>query len=527
MIALLLLMTTGCTWHMKENESKETGNTLSKEYTGLQSSFFLPEQYQQVKTKTEEIAMLFKSSNSTVRVFRQKLGEKLSANSYIEYGNKQLYEGKAGFTVLENKTRKIRGATIREIGYKRPPLMALAKDENYYMEVHLINKKEDDVLTFWGKTDEANYDSLKNDLKKAVLSVERKQEITNDANVINNTNKTSSTNINAAAAEASLASPHIKYSGKQLELEILPNKLVWGRFYPGVPFDEECIEKMLASEKKLEHKFEFIMTYKTFPGGGKFPEEAIKRLYEDERVLMLTLQPFTKELDWIAVLEIINGQHDSQIKEWAEGLKRIGEPVFVRPINEMNGDWDPWCAWFFGKDTDLYIQAWRHMVDLFREAGADNVLFVWNPHDRSYPNFQWNNAHLYYPGDDYVDWIGLTGYNNGTSHPGDVWREFDEIYKPLYTDYLQHYPDKPFMITEFSCNEVGGDKAKWIEKAMASLVNNYPNLKIATWFDNRDNAWLYQLDSTPEAFAAFQKGLKNYGYLKKAIGIRQPPIKTI
>ncbi len=515
LMALFLLMITGCTWHT--NMPMEADSTSFKEHTGLQISFFLPEQYQQVKTDTEEIALLFKSTNSTLKVFRQELGEKLSSNSYIEYGNQQLYQGKAGFSVLENKTRKIRGATIREIGYKRPQLTALAKDENYYMEVHLINKKEDNVVTFWGKTDEANYDSLKEDLKKVVLSVEKKQAQpgVSNSNITRNSNNTA--NI-AVSTEASLVSPHIKYSGKQYELEILPNKLVWGRFFPGAPFNEDCLEKMLASEKKLEHKFEFMMTYITFPGGGKFPEEAIRRVYEDERVLMLTLQPFTKELDWIAVLEIVNGQHDLQIKEWAEGFKKIGEPIFVRPLNEMNGDWDPWCAWFFGKDTDLYIQAWRHIVDVFREVGADNVLFVWNPHDRSYPDFQWNNAHLYYPGADYVDWIGLTGYNNGTSHPGDVWREFDEIYKPLYADYLRHYPDKPFMITEFSCNEVGGDKAKWIEKAMASLVSNYPNLKIATWFDNRDNAWLYQLDSSPEAFAAFQKGLRNHEYLKKAIG---------
>ncbi|MCR4442527.1 MAG: hypothetical protein QHH10_09795 [Peptococcaceae bacterium] len=127
------------------------------------------------------------------------------------------------------------------------------------------------------------------------------------------------------------------------------------------------------------------------------------------------------------------------------------------------------------------------------------------------------------PGDAYVDWIGLTGYNNGTSHPADTWREFDEIYQPLYADYLEHYPGKPFMITEFSCNETGGDKAHWIEKCMASLIKNYPNIKIATWFDSRDNAWFYQLNSSPEAFAAFKKGLQDGGWLKQAVFINEIP----
>lgn len=497
-IVTFLVISVGCA----SNEIEvEKDNQPVKEYTGLQLSFSLPERYEQVKTDTDEITLVFKSPNSTIKVFNQELSKTLSSNSYIEYGNEQLYQGKAGFTVLEKEAGMSKGAKVQWFGYQRPEITTLTRDENYYFETHVIKQKDNCVITFWGKTDQANYASLKKDIMKAVVSVERKKEQPKTTN----------------PSQIASVSPHVKYSGKQNELEIGPNKIVWGRFFPGVPYNDEGMQKMLESESKLAHKFDFVMTYITFPGEMQFPEEAIKKIYEDERVLMLTLQPFTQELDWIAVLEIINGKHDAQIREWAEEFKKLEEPIFVRPLNEMNGDWDPWCAWFFGKDTDLYIESWRHIVNIFREVGADNVLFVWNPHDRSYPNFKWNNAHLYYPGDDYVDWVGLTGYNNGTSHPGDVWREFDEIYQPLYADYLKHYPDKPFMITEFSCNEVGGNKAKWIEKGMASLAKNYPNIKIATWFDNRDNAWLYQLDSSPEAFEAFKKGLKNEGYLKKAV----------
>lgn len=522
---LLILLNFGC----RQNDQMQTADPHKlelgsyQEYSGGQFTFYLPQAYQQVKTDTDEITLLFRNNHCTLKVFRQKLGDNLTAESYIEYGNVQLYKGTAGFEVLGTETRQVKAGSLRQITYKRPGLTAVEKDLNYYTEVHLLPDNADYLITFWGKSDEAEHERFKEDLIKTAQGVlfNTQAELTTCAKDVASSEGSELTE-EGQTIDSVAQGLQINYSGKRFQFEILPHKLVWGRYFPGVPFDDGCVETMLESEKELGHKFEILMTYVAFPGIVEFPAEAVSKVYQDGRILMLTLQPFSEGSTWIAVPEIINGQYDVQIKEWAVGLKNIGEPVFVSPLNEMNSDWDPWCAWFFGKDTDLYIKAWRHIVDLFREAQADNVLFVWSPHDSSYPDFQWNNAHLYYPGDEYVDWIGLTGYNNGTTHPGDEWREFDEIYKPLYADYEKRYPDKPFMITEFACNEKGGVKAKWIEKAMASIANNnYPNIKIAIWYDNQVNAWHYELDSSEEAFAAFQKGLGNIGFLKKAISISQ------
>ncbi|MGI6225381.1 MAG: glycoside hydrolase family 26 protein, partial [Peptococcales bacterium] len=397
-------------------------------------------------------------------------------------------------------TYKYNEYDIVDIAYYRPEIKTIEKDQNFYREVHLIDSKSQRVITFWAKTTGANYLNLKNELNNIAQSVTQLGFYTVDF-----------------PSTFSYKNESIFYEGEKLRLEIPVNNVLWGRFYPEVPFSNYYYQEMLTSEKNLDHKFEFIMTYKTFPTEESFPYEGIKRVYDEGRILMLTLQPFTPDLNWIAIPEIVAGQYDEKIEEWAKGLKSLNEPVFVRPLNEMNGDWDPWCAWFFGKDTDLYIKAWRHIVDIFRTVEADNVLFVWNPHDRSFPDFAWNNAHLYYPGDEYVDWVGLTGYNNGTSHPGDVWREFDEIYGPLYLDYMTRYANKPFMITEFSSNEIGGDKAAWIEKGMASLAKSYPNIKIATWFDGRDKLWQYELHSSPAAWESFKKSLKNEGFIKGAV----------
>lgn len=466
-------------------------------------SFKLPASYQKELTKYEDIALSLIGPDTTLKVFVQPLGDQLSVAGYINYGNRQLEMGKAGFKIVEQNAYELNGFEVVDIAYYRPLITTIEKDQNFYREIHLLDNRENRVITFWAKTISTNYLQLKNELKHAVQSLTKLNYYTPNP-----------------FTTFTFKNEPIKYEGEKIKLEIPVNKVLWGRFYPEVPFSDHYYQEMVNSEKDLDHKFEFIMTYKNFPNTGDFPYEGIKRVYDEGRVLMLTLQPFTPDLNWIAILEIVAGVHDEKIRKWAEGVKSINEPMFVRPLNEMNGDWDPWCAWFFGKDTDLYIKAWRHIVDIFREVGADNALFVWNPHDRSYPDFQWNNAHLYYPGDDYVDWVGLTGYNNGTSHPGDVWREFDEIYQPLYIDYLKRYSDKPFMITEFSCNEIGGDKAAWLEKGMASLAKNYPNIKIATWFDGRDNLWQYELNSSPQAWESFKKGLKYDGFITGAVTVK-------
>ncbi|PKM78086.1 MAG: hypothetical protein CVU90_03415 [Firmicutes bacterium HGW-Firmicutes-15] len=153
---------------------------------------------------------------------------------------------------------------------------------------------------------------------------------------------------------------------------------------------------------------------------------------------------------------------------------------------------------------------------MIKQEGASNVLFVWNPHDRTYPNFKWNSPELYYPGSEYVDWVGLTCYNDGTSYPYGIWRNFNDMYRPVYNDYLLKYPRKPFMITEFSCNEAGGDKTAWIKECLSSL-KNYPNIRIAVWFDKIEGKWLYRIDSQPSSKEAFKQGIKDPYYLRNAI----------
>ena len=101
---------------------------------------------------------------------------------------------------------------------------------------------------------------------------------------------------------------------------------------------------------------------------------------------------------------------------------------------EMNGDWCTYCAYHYSKDTDLFIETYKYIYGIFEQSGANkNTIWVWNPNGDSLPAFKWNHYSKYYPGDEYVQIVGMTAYNTGVyySSIGERWKEFSELYNRL------------------------------------------------------------------------------------------------
>jgi hypothetical protein len=176
---------------------------------------------------------------------------------------------------------------------------------------------------------------------------------------------------------------------------------------------------------------------------------------------------------------IANGEYDTYLRKWAEDAQKLEGPFFLRLGHEMNDPYRyPWGP--HNNDPADFIAAWRHVVELFRAAGTDNAIWVWSPHP-AYPPFD-----LFYPGDEYVDWLGVTTLNYGTIAPWSQWWTFNEIFKPCY-DSLSHH-DKPIMITEFGSLSVGGDRAEWFAAALEALPRDYPAVKGLVFFHNSSDA---------------------------------------
>ncbi len=302
------------------------------------------------------------------------------------------------------------------------------------------------------------------------------------------------------------------------------DKIRWGIFTENI-YQEGIEQKVPQIEEKSAYTFPVILSYMQHT--WDFPTEFMKKNYDDGKLVELTYQITSDNnqdlFGYTPNIDIYRGIKDEEIRKFARDAKEFGHPFLFRLNNEMNSDWTSYSGIINMSDPEIYISNWRRFYDIFKEEGVNNAIWIFNSNDNDYPPCKWNNFLAYYPGDDYVQMIGLTGYNTGTYYEhvsGEIWREFETIYDDLQAKYEPFFSEFPWIITEFGSSSVGGDKVKWIDD-MFACINKYPNIKIAVWFscadyDTREEfngavARPYWLDETDETLNAFAKGVKKYG----------------
>jgi hypothetical protein len=214
--------------------------------------------------------------------------------------------------------------------------------------------------------------------------------------------------------------------------------------------------------------------------------------------------------------EIAAGNEDAYITSWAEAAKSWGHPLFLRFDWEMNASWFPWGVGHNGNTAATYVTMWRHVHDIFTSIGATNVTWVWCPQTDSSNSFTPMSS--VYPGDAYVDWTCLDGYNGNSPR-----QSFNQLYSASYrriTDTIA--PAKPLIIGEIGSTESGGSKPDWIADFLSELPTNYPKIRGFLWFDDINPGpgghtdWPF--DSTSASLAAFRAGIHSPTYTSNIYG---------
>ena len=196
---------------------------------------------------------------------------------------------------------------------------------------------------------------------------------------------------------------------------------------------------------------------------------------------------------------IIAGTYDAYMHRYLHAVAVWGKRVYLRPMWEMNGNWYAWGYGVNGNTAADLVAAWQHIVDIGREEGASNVRWVWSPNVLPSTGQTWGTPYAQiYPGDSYVDWLGLDGYNSG----GAAWRSLLTTFKASY-DSITALSAKPLMIAETASAEQDGDKAVWIAQGlMLDLPTFMPRVRAVTWFNiNKEEDW--RVNSSPASLASF------------------------
>jgi Glycosyl hydrolase family 26 len=206
----------------------------------------------------------------------------------------------------------------------------------------------------------------------------------------------------------------------------------------------------------------------------------LSRLTDAAGIPFVTLQPKesnsgANHKEW-SLASIVAGKHDAEFTTVAKTMVEYGDLVVIRYAPEMNGDWSPWGAKVNGNTPAQYVAAWRHVVTLFRGAGATNVLWLWAPNILRGAAVK--GIAQFWPGDSWVDLVGFTGYGVEKSFFGDE-SSAGETYDPTMR-LLDRYPKKPVVLAETGVN--GTAKDKWIH-TLGPWLHAHPNVIGLIWTD--------------------------------------------
>lgn len=260
-------------------------------------------------------------------------------------------------------------------------------------------------------------------------------------------------------------------------------------------------ERVDGSYKPLDTKMlEVNRTRGIMPGLTWEPSKGPIESYADRQSALN--QP---DFSW---QQIRAGKHDAYITQFAQAAAAYHYPFVLRVLHEMDGNWYPWGYGVNGNTNIADLTgAYRHIVDLFRAAGASNVQFVWNPTavNAQFVTTYGSMERQAYPGDTYANWVALDGYNNNPS----TWRSLQDVFQPSY-QLVTGFSQSPMMLFEMGSVENPQDptaKANWILQGfLTTIPSQFPRVRVAAWFNSVNGSGLDDsLTSSPNAMAAWKQ----------------------
>lgn len=263
-----------------------------------------------------------------------------------------------------------------------------------------------------------------------------------------------------------------------------PITMKWGAYAGDHLGDLEKLETLVGKKADIQSFF--------VGWNDNFPTAIANNLKGSNRTLLIFWEQYGVTLD-----SINEGKSDVYIKNFAAAAKAYGGPIILAPMHEMNGNWDPWGG-YDSNDKQInppakIINVWKRIHQAFKDV--PNVKFAWDVNNVSVPNIAGNAIGVYYPGNEYVDYVGVDGFNFG-----DPWQSPAQVFDSAIKQLLIY--KKPIYI--FSTAAIADSrKAAWI-KDFGAQIKKY-NLAGWVWFnqDGSDGNWLINSDTASlQAFKA-------------------------
>lgn len=251
-----------------------------------------------------------------------------------------------------------------------------------------------------------------------------------------------------------------------------------------------------------------------------YPGNSIQTLLSNGYKPIITWEPMFKGYAPLNAVQpnldkINNGVYDNYIDSVAGRIKQYSDTVIIRLMHEFDGNWYSWSISQNGGDPLKFVNAFKRIVQRFRDKGAYNVKWFWCPNNSFAPNEAYNFIVNAYPGDNYVDIVGTDVYN--AHYPVEVpwWRSFRWQTAEVYYYLTKYFPSKPFFVAEQGVRErlatedpTSQTKAQWYAAMDKELQSNFRKTRALIFFNsNGTQTWAVNTST-----AAIQSLTTNFWY---------------
>jgi Glycosyl hydrolase family 26 len=339
-----------------------------------------------------------------------------------------------------------------------------------------------------------------------------------------------------AVAAAALVPAASGGAGSGLVLAPPPGGRIYRAAFPDFGGAEQGVSagKIASFERASGEPITWAYFSNNWDKGIEFPTANVEEIRAAGRVPFIRMMPRTSFSEGHAdptytMQSFLDGRWDSDLRRWCDGAAAVDGPLLVEFGTEVNGDWFPWNGrWNGGGRTDGYgdpsvpdgperfRDVYRRIVDTCNAQGADNITWFWHVDVGASPEAKWNSTYAnYYPGERYVDWIGISDY--GPLVPSDGWESFrhrlDAVYPEL--DRLAQPGDKPIAVLEYGAREDRGHrrKARWIRHAIDDVASHrWPRIAALSywherWKNGNGTASNLHIDSSKRALRAYRRAI--------------------
>ncbi len=234
--------------------------------------------------------------------------------------------------------------------------------------------------------------------------------------------------------------------------------------------------------------------------------------------LMMRSDPYQNHAEPTFTLDrIAGGAFDDDLRSWMREAYAFGTPLLVEFGTEANGRWFPWNGIWNGGGAlngfgdaaqpdgpERFRTAYRHIIQIARDEGAVNIQWAFHVNNGDNPEEDWNRLENYYPGDEWIDWIGVSAYGASSALDSE-YPSFREQMDAAYPRLAALSPNKPIVVLEFgtALGNPAMKQAEWAQQALKDLASlRWPRIIGFSWWNER---WANDGDSTHDTSMRLQE----------------------